>query len=190
MGYVHVPLVVTRTVQFSSAAARGRALPRRSVLFSGWRRSSLPSRGKSGARVSTSRVSPGRCNVYVIPPKKQTKKKKQEKEPLMFLWRLLFLCLLFCRVVLGASGVFFSFSTAKTRRRSSAPAAFTSANVVLNDDRGQSARSVSDHLIISKRVGAVSLASRPGDSNKPTEEGGGGHTHTLLTWCFLNQGTR
>lgn len=39
--------------------------------------------------------------------------------------------------------------TAKTRRRSSVPAALTLANVISNDDRVQSANSVSHYLIIS-----------------------------------------
>lgn len=39
--------------------------------------------------------------------------------------------------------------TGKTRRRSSAPAALTLANVISNDDRVQSANSVSHYLIIS-----------------------------------------
>lgn len=81
--------------------------------------------------MSTSRVSPGRCNVNVIP-----------KKPDVPLKTFLFL-------LAGSSSEAAVYPTAKTRRRSSAPAAWTLANVILNDDRVQSANSVSNHLIIS-----------------------------------------
>lgn len=82
--------------------------------------------------MSTSRVSPGRCNVNVIP-----------KKPDVPLKTVLFL---FAYYSSSEAAV---FPTAKTRRRSSAPAALTLANVILNDDRVQSANSVSNHLILS-----------------------------------------
>lgn len=81
--------------------------------------------------MSTSRVSPGRCNVNVIP-----------KKPDVPLKTLLF-------VLARSSSEAAVYPTAKTRGRSSAPAALTLANVILNDDRVQSANSVSNHLIIS-----------------------------------------
>lgn len=85
--------------------------------------------------MSTSRVSPGRCNVNVSP--------KKPDVPLKTVFIFLFFLLA------DSSSEAAVFLTAKTRRRSSAPAALTLANVILNDDRVQSANSVSNHLIIS-----------------------------------------
>lgn len=88
--------------------------------------------------MSTSRVSPGRNSISVIP-----NKEKQNKTPDVALKNLLFLLTNYSSEV---SGFFF---TSKTRRRPKAPAALTLANVILKDDRVQSANSVSSHLITS-----------------------------------------
>lgn len=116
-----------------SAVSHGAPAPPRLGLFSGWCCSSLQSRGKSGAHVSTSRASPGRCIVNVIPKKPRC----SFEERFYFLFA-------------GPSSEAAGFCvTAETRGRSSAPAALTLANVIINDDRVQSANSVSNHLIIS-----------------------------------------
>lgn len=89
--------------------------------------------------MSTSRVSPGRSSISVIP----NKEKQNSKTPDVALKNLLFL------LTYSSSEVSEFFLTSKTRRRPKAPAALTLANVILKDDRVQSANSVSSHLITS-----------------------------------------
>lgn len=122
------------------AATHGAPAPPPLGLFSGWCCSSLQSRGKSGAHVSTSRVSPGTLTLFQQEKKKKKNTKEKKKKP----W-----CSFenpFIFLLAYSSSEAAGFLAVKTRRRSSAPAALTLANVILNDDRVQSANSVSNHL--------------------------------------------
>lgn len=131
-------------LQFS-CVSHGAPVPPPLAPFSGWCCSSLQSRGKSGAHVSTSRVSP-RGGVTLL-----QKESRYSFERRGFISvRLLGGCFFF-------SSLLYFRGSQTPHGDFVLPLALTLATAVLNDDRVQSANSVSNYLIISE--GPVSLAS-------------------------------